>query len=278
MNFVKSSPNANAGPNFQWRDNPTYQTPESRGVSWYDQVNHWDPHSEGIFSISQASTDRPIPYWASHESNIQSIRNTWGASTSTNSLTQNPITKTSAQSVAPAVSGLPTEVEGALAASSSLANGAATAVKVAQGTEAAAAATPWGAIALLNSMLGDATSAGIDASNRQTITKDFQANSMKPGSQSQFQAGLIREQQTIHANNELAGSRIGGVFGPLGAWFGSLLANAIQDNAPKDIYNTMKTGYSFDGKFNPQDTAAVNSGTTAELSGQTNMQDNLTAI
>lgn len=277
MNFVRASTSSSNNGNFQWRDNPTYRSPEQAGVSWYDQVNHWDPHSEGMFSISQNSTNSPVPYWASHESNIQSVRNTWGASSPQTSFTQNPTTtRNISQTVAPTVSGLSEEVGGALAASSSLASGAASAASAVRGVESAAAGTPWGAIALLNSMLGDAASAGIDASNRAIITKDFQANSMKPGSQSQFQANLIRENQNIHANNEVAGSRIGGVFGPLGAWFGSMIANAIQDSAPKDIYNNMKTGYSFDGKFNPQDTAAVNSGSSAELSGQTNMQDTLT--
>lgn len=277
MNFVRATTSSSNNGNFQWRDNPTYRSPEQTGISWYDQVNHWDPHSEGMFSISQNSTNNPVPYWASHESNIQSVRNTWGASSSQTSFAQNPTSaRNTAQTVAPSVSGLSEEVGGALASSSSLASGAATAAGAIRGVESAAAGTPWGAIALLNSMLGDAASAGIDASNRATITKDYQANSMKPGSQSQFQANLIRENQNIHANNEVAGSRIGGVFGPLGAWFGSMIANAIQDSAPKDIYNNMKTGYSFDGKFNPQDTAAVNSGSSAELSGQTNMQDTLT--
>lgn len=276
MNFVKSSPSTSSTNEFQWRDNPIYRSPESSGISWNDQINHWNPNSEGMFSISQASTNNPVPYWASHESNIQSIRNTWGASTPQTSFAPPNLPKNITANTPSSVAGLSQEVGGALASSASLASGAAGVANAVKGAESLAATTPWGAIALLNSMLGDAASAGIDASNRSTIQKDFQENSMKPGSQSQFQAHLIQNKQNIHANNELAGSRIGGVFGPLGAWFGSLLANAIQDSAPKDTYNDFKTGYTFDGKFNPQDTGAVNSGTTAALSGETNMQDNIT--
>lgn len=289
MSFVRSNAgnSSNAYNEIQWRDNPAYQSPQQSGVSWYDQINHWDPHSEGIFSISQNSTNNPVPYWAHNDYNIASIRNEWGASTSTNntsnvsglsnrSFEANPLSpKNVATTSAPSVSGLSGELEGPLNAAKSLASGAGTAANVVKGVEATASATPWGAIALVNSMLGDATAAGIDAGNRSTINKDFQANSMQLGSASQYQAGLIRDTQQIHANNELAGARIGGVFGPLGAYFGSLLANALQDNAPRDLYDSLKTGYSFDGKFNPQDTGSVNSGTTANLSGETNLQDNL---
>nr|UXD80072.1 hypothetical protein [Myrmica scabrinodis virus 1] len=273
----------------QWRDNPIYRSPEQSGISWYDQINHWDPNSESIFHISQANTTSAVPYWSHNDYNLASIRNEWGANSpassvnassisgmSNRSFEANPLSpKNVASTSAPSVSGLSSELEGPLNAAKSLASGAGTAANVVKGVEATASATPWGAIALVNSMLGDATAAGIDAGNRSTINKDFQANSMQPGSASQYQAGLIKDTQQIHANNELAGARIGGVFGPLGAYFGSLLANALQDNAPRDLYDSLKTGYSFDGKFNPQDTGSVNSGTTANLSGETNMQDNL---
>jgi len=134
---------------------------------------------------------------------------------------------------------------------------------------------PVGAALMINAALGSATSGAIDAGNKSTIASDFVANSKAQGTQAQHQANLIRDIDTAHAQVTKAGADIGALGGPLGAWFGSLIANAIQDSGPKNSYDDMKTAFSFNGRYNPQDTGAVNSGTTANLSGVSNIQSNI---
>lgn len=284
MNFVKSTGTESSvnGPSVTWNNNPIYQSPEASGISWYDQVNHWDPHAEGIFSISQNSTNNPVPYWANNDSNNAGIKNEWARS-------ERQVTQNAASQVAqPSTSG----ITGSTAAPPALAlqeqntnrlESARTASKVAtglstvaQGAESLFAGTPMGAAALINSMLGSATAGAINSGNQAQISSDYIQNQKQIGPASHEQSGLIKEMQSAHAGITSAGAQIGGIAGPLGAWFGSLIANAIQDNKPSDNYSDLKTGFSFDGRFNPQDTGSVGTASTSQLSGQTNMIDNVT--
>lgn len=284
MNFVKSSGlESLSSNNVSWTTNPIYKSPESAGVSWYDQATHWDPNSEGIFSISQNSTNNPIPYWSNNDANIQGIRNQWNQSES--QVAANSIAQTSSNSQ-PSTSGLQAPITALDSpetnATNRLAN-AKTTAKVATGistvgnvlTGAASLTGPIGVAAAINSALGAATASAINSGNQATIASDFAQNSKAQGSQAGHQASLIRDLDSAHASITNSGAQIGGIAGPLGAWFGSLIANAIQDTGPKDNYSDLKTGFSFDGRFNPQDTGAVNTHTTADLSGQTNLVSNV---
>lgn len=273
-----------------WTNNPIYQSPEASGISWYDQVEHWNPASEGYEGFKPSNTNDTFSHWFDNNKNYSGLNETWNRTSETVAQnakapapkiygTATPANASIAPPVAtPSTSGIVNPAAGIQAATASAAEAGTVANKVAdvttgvaQTAEGIASATPVGMIALINSMLGDATAAGINASNQNQISKNYISNSMAKGSQSGFQAGLIKESEMAHANITNAGAKIGGIAGPLGAWFGSLIANAIQDSTPKDAYNDFKTGYSFDGKVNPQDTGLVASGTTSGLSGESNM-------
>lgn len=285
MNFVKSNgSSSSSGSSVNWTSNPIYQSPESAGVSWYDQATHWDPAAEGIHSIAQNSTNDPIPYWSSHESNIANVRQLYTAPTKTNTtgLGYTPsiasVAETSAGLTPSGAAELAAAAgrEGSVAASKTAADVSGGIVTGVQAAEGIASAFPGpGTALLINSIAGDATASVINASERNTIASDFLTNSKQQGSQSGYQASLIRQMEEARSNANLAGGRIGGILGPLGAFFGHALASAFQDTNPNSAYDDYKTGYSFEGKYNPQDTGAVNSGTTANLSGQTNMIQNV---
>lgn len=284
MNFVKASTNNTiSSQSVNWNNNPIYKTPEQQGISWYDQINHWDPHSEGIFSISQSSTNDPIPYWAGREATLSGIRSEW--TRSQQQVSENASSTSSKDTISTTQSTVPTP---ALAAAEeklpSTVENAKSLTKVGNvvagvGNAAASAASfagPIGIAAALNAAAGSATAGAINANNQNVISADFVANSKVAGSQSTHQANLIRSMDEAHAQITNAGASIGGLAGPLGAWFGSLIANAIQDTGPNDNhYNDLKTGYSFEGRFNPQDTGAVNSASTANLSGESNLVSNV---
>lgn len=284
MNFVKSSGlESLSSNNVSWSNNPIYKSPESAGVSWYDQATHWDPSSEGIFSISQSSTNNPIPYWSSRDSDLQGVRNQWSRS---EAQVANNNEATTAANSQPSTSGLQTPIA-PVATPEEVAtdrlSGAKTASKVATGvsiagniaTGAAALSGPLGVAAMINSALGSATAGAINSGNQSTIASDYAHNMKAQGPQAGNQAALIKDLDTAHASITHSGAQIGGIAGPLGAWFGSLIANAIQDSGPKDNYNDLKTGFSFDGKYNPQDTGAVNAASTASLTGETNLISNV---
>nr|QZZ63328.1 hypothetical protein [Nelson Picorna-like virus 8] len=288
MNFVKSSgtENFSNSNNVSWNSNPIYRSPESAGVSWYDQSTHWDPASEGIFSISQNSTNNPVPHWASRDNDLAGIRSEFDKSSSkvaensAQALAPNPISTPSTSSVpTPALGAAEASLPGKLDNAKGATKVASAVTGVAQTGLAVSSLTgPVGMAAMINAAAGAATSNAIDAGNRATIASDYVANSKVQGSQSGFQSSLVRDLDSAHATVTKAGSDIGGIAGPLGAWFGSLIANAIQDSGPTGsagLYDQLKTGYSFEGRYNPQDTGAVNSQTTANLSGQSNITSNV---
>lgn len=285
MNFVKSNAsNSISGPSVNWTNNPIYQSPEASGVSWYDQATHWDPSSEGIHSISQNSTNDPIPYWSSHDSNITNVRQlyTTPAKTNTTGLGYTPqvasIAETSAGLTPSGASELAAAVgrQGAIKTTQTAADVAGGVATGVQAVEGVASAFPGpGTALLINSMAGDATASAINASEKNTIASDYLQNLKQQGSQSGYQAAMIQQMEQARSNANLAGGRVGGIFGPLGAFFGHMLSAAFQDTNPNAIYDDYKTAYSFEGKYNPQDTGAVNSATTANLTGETNMIQNV---
>lgn len=283
MNFVRASQSSANTSNFSWNNNPIYQTPEQSGISWYDQVNHWDPASEGIFSISQSSTNDPIPYWASRDENLSNLRSDWtrsqqqvaenSAALTANASGTTPFNSSPSPTLAAAEAAVPGKVENA----KSLAK-VGNVVAGVGGTAASITSLtgPVGIAAAINAAAGAATAGAINAGNQNIISQDYVHNSKVQGSQAIHQANLIKEMDSAHAQITNAGASIGGLAGPLGAWLGSLITNAIQDTGPNNNhYDDLKTGYSFEGRFNPQDTGAVGSATTANLSGESNLQSNV---
>lgn len=285
MNFVKStSSNFSNGSTTKWTNNPIYQSPESANVSWYDQATHWDPSFEGIASISQSSTNDPIPYWTNRDANFEGVRTLYTSPQKTNTqglgyqAVATPAETTSAFTTSARSSELATSAlrESSVRTSE---NAVATTEAVVGGVQAAegvASLIPGpGTALLINSIAGDATASAINASDKNTIANDYLHNVKQTGSQSNYQASLIQQMEQARSNANLAGGKIGGLFGPLGAFFGHMLASAIQDNNPNAIYDNYKTTYSFDGRVNPQDTGLVNSGNSSMLTGDTNMIQNV---
>jgi len=281
MNFVKSTGlDSQSSDHVSWTTNPIYKSPEQAGVSWYDQATHWDPHSEGIFSIAQNSTDNPIPHWASRDQDLQGVRSQWDRTerqVAQNSVSSSQITPQSTSTTTPNVPLAPVATPEARAVSnletSRTAQKVASGVATAGGVAASVGALtgPVGMAAAINAAVGGATAGAIDSHNKASIASDFVKNSEVRGSQSTHQANLIKEMDTAHAGITASGASIGGLFGPVGAIFGAKLADAIQDSGPSNLYDNLKTGYSFEGRYNPQDTGSVNTATTANLTGQTNM-------
>lgn len=284
MNFVKSSSsNSSNGPSTKWTNNPIYQSPESANVSWYAQATHWDPASEGIASISQSSTNDPIPYWTNREQNLEGVRTLYTSPQKTNTqglgYTSSQVSEASTSFVTPArTSELASAAtrETALNRTSNLASSTEAVVGGVQAAEGVASLIPGpGTLMLINSLAGDATASAINAGEKNTIANDYLHNVKQSGTQSNYQASLIQQMEQARSNANLAGGKIGGLFGPLGAFFGHMLASAIQDNNPNAIYDDYKTSYSFDGRVNPQDTGLVSSSNSDMMTGQTNMQQNV---
>lgn len=193
MNFVKSSGLEQlSSDHVSWTSNPIYQSPESAGVSWYDQATHWDPHSEGIFSISQNSTDNPVPYWTSRDQDLQGVRNVWDKTE--RQVAQNSITPSQTNTPTPSTSTVPnvplTPLDTPETRSVSATNTSRTAQKVASGVataggvaaSAAALSGPVGMAAAINAAIGGATAGAIDASNKASISADYVANQKVQGS------------------------------------------------------------------------------------------------
>lgn len=284
MNFVKSSSsNSTNGPSTKWTNNPIYQSPESANVSWYSQATHWDPASEGIASISQSSTNDPIPYWTNREQNLEGVRTLYTSPQKTNvqglgytpPVAQEASSSFASSSRASELASTATR-EAALNRSSNAVASTEAVVGGVQAAEGVASLVPGpGTLLLINSLAGDATASAINAGEKNTIASDYLHNVKQTGSQSNYQASLIQQMEQARSNANLAGGKIGGLFGPLGAFFGHMLASAFQDTNPNAIYDDYKTSYSFDGRVNPQDTGLVNSGNTEMMTGQTNMQQNV---
>lgn len=269
----------------QWTNNPAYISPEHAGISWYDQVEHFNPESEGLVSYPQGGStvtfaeiedSLPHPEILTTQRNIEARAAANSAQAISAPAPPPP--------VAPATN---SGVVGELARTAGIESAQntnrilnTTAEGLASGAQAAEGVLSLvpgpGTAALITSLAGNATADILGASRNSSIANDYLHNVKQQGAESTFQASLIRDMEQIRQQNMTAGAKIGGIFGPLGALLGGLLTDVIQGTpTPNSTYNDYKTSYSFDGKFNPQDTGAVNSGTTSDLSGQSNLNENV---
>lgn len=284
MRFIQGE-TLNHVPNesFTWNTNPIYQSPERSGISWYDQANHWNPEAEGLTSIPQHQTETPIPYWAERDTNLASLRTEFDRSSrlaqnnASAALATIPETPASMGSLPTPMAPVQEAATRGLDSSKGITKAANVATGVGSGALglAAMAGGPLGSIAMANAALGSGTAAILNASNQSAITNDYAANVNQNGSNSGVQARIIRDLQTGQAAREGAGAQMGGLFGPVGALLGNFFAGLAGGHTQDNLYDKLKTGYSFDGRFNPQDTGSVNSSTTADLSGTSNMTSSI---
>jgi hypothetical protein len=274
IKFVPASSNSQSiGSSVSWNSNPIYQSPESAGISWYDQATHWEPNDENIESTGTNNNQFNEPYWSSRsESNGYSWNNSaeveWNRTSNQTTLGAN---------TAEAANEAPTNDSTGLSEQfRSEALSAETASEAEEGVESAVKTGesfggPWGIAAIVAQSLGDVTTNALTAGMKNTETQDFMQNSINQGIGAQLQAGLIRENETATIDKISAVSKGLDLLGPLGAGIGYAAGSAaFQPGSP--YLNTVN---SFNGMTNPQDTGIVQSLNTDSASGATQMVENV---
>lgn len=141
---------------------------------------------------------------------------------------------------------------------------------VSSGEAIAEGSNPVGLALLVNQQLGSAVNNTMNQGTEQQITKDMILNSQQNGLNVGLNTQLIRAAQEQTRSNQDLGGTIGSLFGPLGALIGHAIAGVVQPDA-----NLLNTANSFQGAVNPSDTGAVASASTASLTGQSNLVDNV---
>lgn len=141
---------------------------------------------------------------------------------------------------------------------------------IAEGAEVASAGTPWGLAALINQQVGASFNNAITTGQENQSSQDFQQNMNQHGVNVSLNANLLQQQQQQTIKADSAGGAIGSIFGPLGVLIGHAVAGTVQANP-----NLFNTAGSSQGWVNPTDTTASNSASTASLSGQSTMVDNV---
>jgi hypothetical protein len=194
MNGIKFVPASSAtqstGSSVTWNSNPIYQSPESAGISWYDQATHWEPNDENIESTGINSNQFNEPYWASRsESNGYSWNNSaevdWNRTANQTTLGAN---------TAEAANEAPTNnTEGLSEQFRTEALNAETASEAEEGVESAVKTGesfggPWGIAAIVAQSLGDVTTNALTAGMKNTETQDFMQNSINQGIGAQLYA------------------------------------------------------------------------------------------
>lgn len=257
-----------------WNTNSAYQSPESAGISWYDQATHWEPNDENIESTGTNNNEFNEPYWSTRsESNGYSWNNSaeveWNRQPNANPILGANTAEAANEAPTNDSSGLSSEFR-------SEALGAETAYEAEEGVESAAKAGesmggPWGLAAIAVQSLGDVTTNALTAGMKNTQTEDFMQNATNQGIGAQLQAGLIRENETATIDKVAATSKSLDLLGPLGAVAGyEIGSSAFQ---PGNAY--LNTVNSFNGMTNPQDTGIVQSLNTDSASGATQMVENV---
>lgn len=283
MNFVRGSQHGgNIGESVTWHNNPIYQSPERSGTSWYDQATHWEPSVEGVESISQSRTNNPVPHWANREQTLSNLRSEWDKSSTqaaqNGAITTSQIPQNAASGGRSTTLATPSEVVAQNNAKASKVNTGLAAATTAGQTAiggAALAGAPLSTMAMVNAALGAGTAGLLNSNFQGKITEDFTTNSNKQGTQSGNQARIIREMQTGQLSSASAGAQFGGLFGPVGALLGWLGGNTNYGSTADGLYDKLKTGYTFGGRFNPQDTGSVNTASSAGLTGESNMTSSI---
>lgn len=137
---------------------------------------------------------------------------------------------------------------------------------IAEGEVVAGASVPWLAAAMINQQLGEATNQTMTAKTNESITNDYSQNLAQHGLNVGLNSAIIRDQQESINQSANAGGSFGALFGPIGALIGHAVAGTVAANP-----SLLNTANSFGGMYNPSDTNAVASATTADLSGESNL-------
>lgn len=275
IKFVPASNTSNStGNGVSWNSNPTYQSPEQTGISWYDQATHWEPNDENIESVGTNNSQFNEPYWSSRsEANGYSWNNSaevsWNRTTNQTSFVG--ANTAEAANEAPA-----NDSEGLSAEFRSQALSADEAYEAEEGVESAVKTGesfggPWGLAAIAMQSLGDATTNALTAGMKGTEANDYMQNSIQQGIGAQLQAGLIRENEDATIGKISATSKALDLLGPAGAAIGYSAGQAAFQ--PGNAY--LNTVNSFQGMTNPQDTGIVQSLNTDSASGATQMVENV---
>lgn len=127
--------------------------------------------------------------------------------------------------------------------------------------------------AAANQQIGEAYVRAESANTENLINQDYAQNMAQHGLNVGLDSSIIRGNQEATRQNIESAGLAGSVFGLPGALIGQALASTVSANPNSSILNTAQ---SFGGAYNPSDTNAVASASTANLSGQSNLVDNVT--
>lgn len=127
--------------------------------------------------------------------------------------------------------------------------------------------------AAANQQIGEAYVRAESANTENQINLDYAHNLSQHGLNVGLDASIIHGNQEATRQNIESAGLAGSVFGLPGALIGQALASTVSANPNSSILNTAQ---SFGGAYNPSDTNAVASASTANLSGQSDMVDNVT--
>lgn len=278
MNGIKFVPSTGSsqstGSSVTWNSNPTYQSPDSAGISWYDQATHWEPNDEGIESTGSNYNQFNEPYWSTRsESNGYSWNNSaeveWNRTSNQTSFIGANTSEAANEAPTNDMEGYTQELHGEITSNEELMEGEEAGESAVKGAEGMGG--PWGIAAIAMQSLGDATTNALTAGAKETQSQDFVNNSIQQGMGAQLQAGLINEQETANIGRVGAVSKGLDLLGPVGAALGYSAGQAAF--APGNPY--LNTVNSFNGMTNPQDTGIVQSLNTDAASGQTQMVENV---
>ncbi|UXD80039.1 hypothetical protein [Linepithema humile polycipivirus 1] len=134
--------------------------------------------------------------------------------------------------------------------------------------------TPFALAAIVNQQLGEGYVRAQSADTENQIAHDSASNATQHGLNVALDASIIRNNQEATRQNIESAGLAGSLFGLPGALIGQALASTVSADPNSSILNTAS---SFEGMYNPSDTNAVASATTADLSGQSNLVDNVTS-
>lgn len=132
-------------------------------------------------------------------------------------------------------------------------------------------AGPIGFALMANQQIGNAVSMGLEGSQNQISNQNYVANSSQHGLNVGLNASLIRSNQEAQIRSQTNGAFAGSMFGPLGALIGHAIGGVMASNP-----SILDTAASFQGAVNPSDTGIVASETTAAMTGESTMQDDIT--
>lgn len=135
----------------------------------------------------------------------------------------------------------------------------------------AESSTPIGLALMVNQQLGSAVNQAMTSASSTQSNQDFVSNMQQHGLNVGIDAQLIRANQENTINRQDVGGSIGSLFGPLGALIGHSIAGVVSAN-PNLFYNSG----SFSGAVNSSDLDIVASQSTQQVSGQSNLVDNVT--